>query len=162
MKLLYTQVPTKEEQPVDVNINRLPPPQTPPIVEAGLLSVALSVVIALGLPQILKTMASNRTEKLKAESSSRAETIRAEASREDEIYRSVLSGSATSLASVLEINKKLLEDQSNNSQKLFDLANTLVIELKELREVVKHNTEVTEKAIKQVEELLKMLPANSL
>jgi Ca2+-binding EF-hand superfamily protein len=87
----------------------------------------------------------------------RTETIKAEASREDEIYKSVLSSSATSLASVLDINQTLMSNQSENSQKLFDLANTLVVELRELREVVRHNTEVTETAIKQVEDVLKKL-----
>ncbi|CAN1211899.1 hypothetical protein TUMEXPCC7403_16965 [Tumidithrix helvetica PCC 7403] len=93
--------------------------------EAGLLTVIISGLTALGVPKLLELWGKTKVE-----------GVQSDRRREDSVYKTLLDNSQKAQDNLTETVRTLMANQTSQTSELFQLANMMVVEVKELREVV--------------------------
>lgn len=109
----------------------------------------VGLLTALGVPYVIRLLAQTR-----------AEGVQSDRRREDSVYKTLLDNSQKAQDNLTETVRTLMANQTSQTSELFQLANMMVVEVKELREVVSSmvlqdhkKTEVIERFNYELQEL---------
>jgi hypothetical protein len=143
---------TKYKTYIAVQANPSPPQ---PLRQFTLLEIIfggglLAILTSLGAPKLLAMLAQHKVEEGKADRR-----------REDSIYDSLVKGYQENQRQLIVANSTMMSNQVSQTSELFQLANTLALEIKEMRNAIKALAEtnnkaasISHKAVEGIQELL--------